>query len=162
MARRVPVHEEATPPAEVRSNPDLLGEDLARLGWMAVGLVATALVNDKLVHPVVQQVFPQLKAGGTAGKIADSATTFGTAYLVGEAVGMVAGDRTGRNMKIGGMVLGTGKAISVAVPNFSISAKYPEIGAAKAPAVAPAPASSNGKVVQLPQAKPAPVGVEAI
>ena len=151
MARRVPVDDKPRP---IRANPvDILGEDVVKVGAMAVGLAATAMVNDSFVHPAVSKFVP---AGSQAtSKLVDAATTAGTAWAIGEGVGMV--DRSiGRDMKTGGLILAAGKVISVPFSGFSISGQLNLAGfpGAQAPAANQIQAA-NGKVISLASAKAA-------
>ena len=147
--RKVPVNERRP----VASNPDVFGEDLAKLGWMAVGLAGASFVNDKLVSPIARQVLPGVAAGGATGKALDAGTTAATAWGLGEGIGMIAGAANGRYVKAGGLVLAAGKGISVVVPGFSISASVPAALSGIVPSAAPkAVEGTNGKVVALPSA----------
>lgn len=147
--RKVPVD---TGPKAVRSNPDVFGEDVVRIGAMALGLGATAFVNDKVVHPIVIQLAPKLGSGQT-GKLVDAGTTAVSAWGVGEVVGLV--DRKiGRDAKIGGLILSGGKVISIPFKGFSISANFPAIPGIQTSAALPAgdqkaAGNGNGKVVPI-------------
>lgn len=119
MAKKVPVNDESM---DVRSNPDILGEDVMKVGVIAVGLAATAAVNDKLVYPLVAKFVPS--ASVQVHKLVDAGTTVVSAWGVGKAVGLV-GRGYGEDAKIGGLALAAGKVISVPFADFSISANFP-------------------------------------
>lgn len=106
------------------ANPEVFGEDVEPLAWEAVGLGLTAVVNDKLVAPVIVGVVP--KSSATITKAVDAAGTGLTAWLLGEAIGMING-RIGHLIRRGGVLLGIGKSISILLPGFSISGSLPTI-----------------------------------
>lgn len=147
--RKVPVD---TGSQVVRSNPDVMGEDVVRIGAMALGLGATAFLNDKVVHPIVNQLAPKLGSGQTGGKLVDAGTTALSAWGIGEAANLV-DRRIARDMKIGGLILSGGKVISIPFPGFSISANFPAIPGIKTAAPAleegDVKAATNGKVVSI-------------
>ncbi len=151
MARRVPVDEEPRP---TRANPvDILGEDVVKVGAMAVGLAATAMVNDSFVHPVVSRFIPV--SGQAMSKLVDAGTTAGTAWGIGEVVGMVSRP-IGRDMKRGGLILSAGKVISVPFSGFAISG---QLNLAGLPGAKAAPTqqiqAANGKVISIADARAA-------
>lgn len=106
-------------------NPSLFGESVEDLAITGLGMSASALVNDKVVSPIIRNFMPT--SGGQAmGKLTDAATTIGSGYLAGEIVG-IAHRRIGKLILRGGMLLGIAKAVSVVIPNFSLSAQYPSL-----------------------------------
>jgi hypothetical protein len=131
-------------PRAVRANPiDLFGEDVVRVGAMAVGLGAAAFVNDKLLHPIVSNLVPGISTGQTGAKLMDAATTAVSAWGIGEAVGVL-DRRIGRDMKIGGLILSGGKVLSIPFPGFAISASVPGIPGIHTPAALPAGQAQSG------------------
>jgi len=125
------------------ANPELFGEDLEPLAIEAIGLGLTAVVADKMVSPVVVGVVP--KSSATLTKAVDAASTGLTAWLLGELISM-ANSRIGRLVRRGGMLLATGKGISILLPGFSLSGSLPTIPYLNpAPkAVVPELAAGNG------------------
>lgn len=132
-----------------RSNPDLFGEDIGNLAWEAVGIGTTAVVNDKLLSPLVRNFMPGASSGNAMAKAIDAVTTAVSAWVTGEAVHFVSFP-IGRKMKRGGMVLAVAKGISIFIPGFSLSASLP-VPASLNIFNAPAVTNGNGKTpVALP------------
>jgi hypothetical protein len=107
------------------ANPNVFGEDAESLAWKALGVGGTAWVNDSFAAPIVKQMVPSLSAQPMMAKLTDAATTGVSAWLVGEGVSVV-NSRVGRQMKIGGLILGAARFISAFVPGFQISATMPK------------------------------------
>lgn len=105
------------------ANPSLFGEDLAPLAVEAGGLSLTAWFNDKIASPFYSQILSF--QGDVLAKAADAIGTGLSAWLAGEAVGLLLGHRYGRLVRRGGMILGVGKGISIVLPGFSISGSLP-------------------------------------
>ena len=106
-------------------NPEIVGVDIVEAAWVALGIPAAGLVDDKLVFPLVKQLVPQITANETVGKLADAGTTAASAWGVGTAVGML--DYTiGKRLKYGGVLYAVGKVIASLVPGFSISGTFPK------------------------------------
>ncbi len=142
MARRIDVREKRSNPA----NPTFFGEDVETVAWQALGLGATAYGNDKLATPVLKNFIPV--SGGAMGKAVDALSTGITAWLLGEGVGM-ADKRVGKFMKHGGMILAAGRALSILIPGFSISATQPTFLPNGVPPKALPAAGANGGTASL-------------
>lgn len=116
----------SNPSPPIVNNPDLFGEDLDNLLFVGLGIGAAGAVNDKFVHPIIGNAIPIGNSSDVAGKAIDAVTTAASGVLVGMAVGLISPTR-GRQMKQGGVLYGVAKAASAVVPQFSLSAKFPDI-----------------------------------
>src|SRR5579885_1796158 len=133
-----------------RRNPEIFGEEIGDVGLKAVGLAATALVNDQLIAPVAKPLTSGF--GATGSKVADAVTTVVSAWGIGEIVRIVDG-QVGRDLRQGGLILAAGRLISAFIPGFQISAQVPQ--SVSSPFAAPAPPAAQ---VNAPQAPPLPAG----
>ncbi len=117
MARTIAEKSQATNPA----NPSILGEDIVNLFVEGFGVASTAVVGDRIVGPLVHQVIPgTADENGMVGKVVDAGAAFGTAWLLGEGVGMVH-KRYGNLIKRGGVLLGVAKLAGAVVPGYTLS-----------------------------------------
>ena len=105
----------------LKSNPDIMGEDLGNLALLGIGMGVTAYGNDKLLSPVVSKMIPGMASSGIVQKLADSVTTGLTAWALRAVIGL-ADHGIARQMARGGLVLAVAKAISAFIPGFSLSA----------------------------------------
>lgn len=104
------------------ANPEIFGEDIVQMAWIGLGLAGTEFLDQKLARPLVGGILPL--QGDTGAKAVDALTTYLSAWVAGEVVGFI--DRgVGRRVRMGGLVLGTGKLASIFLPGFSITASLP-------------------------------------
>lgn len=136
-------------------NPEVFGADLGNAIWMSTGLALTAVGNDRIVQPFVQQLIPQLYSNEVVSKLVDSVTTFATAAVLGELVGRV-NRPIGHRVHAGGAVLAGGKLISVVLPGFQISASLPQKFTQQLPSFAPAPQLPPAQASAPASTPPAP------
>jgi hypothetical protein len=143
------------PTRQTRQNPDLLGEDLGRVAWMAVGAGLAGTINDKFVAPFVGKLMPGIFTG-TVGKLADGLTTMVTGYGLGKGIGMVSRS-VAHQVKTGAFVLGAAKVLGVVLPiNLSAGVTVPSgFGIFAAPAPVKAVTNGNGNAIL-------PAGVRSI
>ena len=106
-------------------NPKILGEDVGDVAVKALGIGATAFLNDKLVYPLVQRFTPV--GNVTIGKLIDTVSTYLSAWIAGQVTGFI-DNSFGRDIQFGGVLLGTSKIITIVIPDFSISANFPDLG----------------------------------
>jgi len=126
-----------------KQNPKIFGEDIVDLAVEAAGVGATAVVNDKLVAPIVSR-FIAFTPDSPQAKVADAGSTMGAALVGGAIVGMIS-KRYGYLVKKGGMLLGAAKGVSIIVPGFSLTGNIPALGNLPWPTLpAPQPAPTNG------------------
>jgi len=105
----------------VQQNPRILGEDIITLGVEGLGIAVTAVFGDRITTPLVRQVIPGSQdENGVIGKVVDAGATFATAWLAGEAVGMVH-SRYGGLIKRGGVLLGVAKLAGAVVPGYTLN-----------------------------------------
>lgn len=128
----------------VRTNPDVLGEDLGNLALLGIGMGVTAYGNDRLVSPIVRQVIPGVGNGSNniMAKLADAVTTGATAWALRALVG-VADHSVARRLAQGGLVLAVAKAISAFIPGFALSAQL-SLPSVSIPQVSAPKANGNG------------------
>lgn len=142
-------------------NPDVFGFPIRTLIEGAIGLTATAGVNDKLVGPNLAGVLPMMprSANNTEGQLYDAGTTALSAWVTSKVAGLVFGKRVETNTIMGGLFLAAGKFLAAFIPGLSISAQFPDVlpafrfpgvgPAAAPPAALPAsqPGLSYGRIV---------------
>jgi hypothetical protein len=117
----------SNPDLETFDNPSVFGTNVGDTAESVAGLVATAILNDKLISPLTRGFTSGLKsANNTVGQLVDAATTLFAAQLVGMVGAKVAGAGAGRRMAEGGGLYGIGKVVTAFVPSLSISAQYPD------------------------------------
>lgn len=104
------------------ANPGLFGQDVASLGWKALGLVSSGALADKFAWPLVQRFAP---GQGVVSQVAHGLTTFATAVLLGRGVGMMGQRSIGNDLAQGGSILGVGEMIGSVVPGFTVSGTFP-------------------------------------
>ena len=108
-----------------RRNPELPGGiDIEDAGATAVGLSATALINDKIFAPLIDKFVPTLDNSHVVRKLVDAATTLGTAFLYRMAIDPLS-VRWGKWGQLGGSALGVSRAISAGIPSWQISSTTP-------------------------------------
>lgn len=107
-----------------RSNPDIFGEDVTGLLVTAGGAALTAAGNDKVVAPMIKGIVPGIYGSEFMAKLVDAGTTAGTAFVVGEVVGLI-DRRQARRARYGGLIIAAGKALSSVLPGFGLSANLP-------------------------------------
>ncbi len=134
-------------------NPDFFGVSLGAAALVAVGIAFTGWVNDKVVNPVIRPMLPGLaEPNNLEGQAIDAVTTAVAGVIAGEAVGLV--DKpAGKMIRFGGVTFGVAKLIAAIVPDYSLSAKFPDIwsfslrGSSAAPAqLQPGQAAPSGVV----------------
>jgi hypothetical protein len=112
---------------ETLDNPRIFGTDVGNTAESVAGLVVTAVINDKLLSPLVRGFTSGIRsANNTVGQLVDAATTLFAAQLVGMAAGKLVGGAAAARMAQGGGLYGIGKAVTALIPGVSISAQYPD------------------------------------
>ena len=100
-------------------NPVAFGERLEDLGVEAVGIGATAVLNDRLTGPLAKQLVPQTGAGSVPAKLIDALATAVTGWASSLVVGILFGSHWGNLYKRGGVLLGVAKGAAALVPGYS-------------------------------------------
>ena len=122
MAKRV---DAAASEMETRNNPDFFGIDVEEVAAGAVGLAATAALNDSFVFPFVSKLMP---VTGVAGGLLNAATTFATAIGLDKVLSMFGMRGAGNDAAHGGEILGAARVVSAFAPNLmSIQASFPAL-----------------------------------
>lgn len=101
------------------ANPDILGvdlEDAALEGVVGIGL--TAVVDDRLVSPIVRGIIPGASGASMVGKLIDAATTVVSGWLEGWLFGLF-WPRAVKPIQRGAALLAVGKAVAAIVPGYS-------------------------------------------
>lgn len=112
---------------DVYDNPRIFGTDVATTAEAVAGLVLTAVLNDKVLSPLVRGVTAGVRNSSNAlGQLVDAGTTLLAAQVVSMAASRFFGAATARQMAFGGGLYGIGKAVTSIIPGVSISAQYPD------------------------------------
>ncbi len=137
------------------ANPEIFGIDVADAVWSSLGLVTTAVVNDRVVQPAVKGVLPGVYQNEIVGKLVDSGTTLLVASLLGGAVDYV-NRPIARRVQFGGGIYAGAKLISIVLPGFTIG--QPSFGhlpfLPSQPALPPASSSNSQQSAPAPALQP--------
>ena len=106
-------------------SPLILGQDPGDILGKAFGVAFTSFVNDKLVAPIALRFIP-INGGEMLSKLVDAGTTVLSAWVGGQAIGII--DRSvGKDVEFGGLILAGGKVLAIPIPGFSIGASFPNL-----------------------------------
>ena len=87
-------------------SPLILGQDPGDILGKAFGVAFTSFVNDKLVAPIALRFIP-INGGEMLSKLVDAGTTVLSAWVGGQAIGII--DRSvGKDVEFGGLILAGG------------------------------------------------------
>lgn len=112
----------------VRSNPRIFGTDVRAALDGVAGMVLTAIVNDKILSPLVtRRITTGFKtANNTVGQLIDAVMTLIAAQVIGFGSRYLFGDESARRMMNAGGIYGMSKGVSAFIPGLSLSAHYPD------------------------------------